>query len=290
VLQSQIQNIRDNLATKYVGTNGIKKQKLPESQPPTTPASGNSDSSDDERTPSPVIITTTTRGRKRKQATQQYVVPTSNRFSILNEVNDNQLREALRGSQINGKKRNKIMFYSDSYGRDMTLSLSKNNADTSVFGEVRPSAKIRDVLKNCERDCSILGPKDHVVIMGGANDIAKNETKNCIITLKRTLSALTSTNVVVLNIPTRHNLITESIVNKEIRKANMNIYKICKRLKNIKVLNISNISREYHTRHGQHFNRIGKKFITQEIGKIIGNNSKNYTNTIALGFSNQGNV
>jgi hypothetical protein len=70
----------------------------------------------------------------------------------------------------------------------------------------------------------------------------------------------------------------------------MDIYKICKRFKNVKVLDISNISREYHTRHGLHFNRIGKKFITQEIGKIIGNNSKNYTNVIALGFSNQGNV
>jgi hypothetical protein len=56
------------------------------------------------------------------------------------------------------------------------------------------------------------------------------------------------------------------------------------------VLDISNISREYHTRRGQHFNRIGKKFITQEIGKIIGNNGKNYTNIIALGSSNPGNV
>jgi hypothetical protein len=44
--------------------------------------------------------------------------------------------------------------------------------------------------------------------MGGANDIAKKETKNCIIALKRTLYALTSTNVVVLNIPSRHDLIT----------------------------------------------------------------------------------
>ena len=64
MLESQVQNIRDNLATKYVGTNGIKKQKSPESQPPTTPASGNSDSSDDDRTPSPVIITTTTEATK----------------------------------------------------------------------------------------------------------------------------------------------------------------------------------------------------------------------------------
>jgi lysophospholipase L1-like esterase len=63
------------------------------------------------------------------------------------------------------------------------------------------------VLKNCVRDCAELGPQDCVVIMGGANDIARNETKERINTLKRTLAALTCTNVIVLNIPTRHDLI-----------------------------------------------------------------------------------
>jgi flavin reductase (DIM6/NTAB) family NADH-FMN oxidoreductase RutF len=51
--------------------------------------------------------------------------------------------------------------------------------------------------------------------MGDANDIARNETTNCINTLKRTLSALTRTNVVVLNIPSRQDFIKESLANKE---------------------------------------------------------------------------
>jgi hypothetical protein len=85
--------------------------------------------------------------------------------------------------------------------------------------------------------------------MGGANDISRNKTRNCINTLKSTLSALTSTNVVVLNIPTRHDLIQESIVNKEIRKANIDISKVCKIFRNVEVLDISSISRAYHTRH-----------------------------------------
>lgn len=64
VLENQLQNIRDNLAAKYVGTNGINKQKSPEPLPPPAATSSNSDSSDDDRSPSPVVITTTTRGRK----------------------------------------------------------------------------------------------------------------------------------------------------------------------------------------------------------------------------------
>jgi lysophospholipase L1-like esterase len=158
------------------------------------------------------------------------------------------------------------MFYSDSYGRDIP-SLSKISIDLSVSGEVRPGAKVKE-------DCTVLGPQDHVVIMGGANDISRNETINCINTLRTTLSALTSTNVEVLNIPARHDLVKDSIVNKEIRKANMDINKVCKRFSNVEALEINKISRARYTRHGQHLNKRGKALISQEINKIIGINKK----------------
>jgi hypothetical protein len=46
------------------------------------------------------------------------------------------------------KKKSKLMFYSDSYGRDIPTSLSKINIDLPASGEVRPGAKVKDVLKN----------------------------------------------------------------------------------------------------------------------------------------------
>jgi replicative DNA helicase len=126
--------------------------------------------------------------------------------------------------------------------------------------------------------------------MGDANDISRNETMNCINTLKSTLSALTSTNVVVLNIPAMYDLVKESIVNREIRKANMDINKVCKRFRNVEVLDITNISRACYTRHGQHLNKTCKLHLSQEINKIIGKNKKkNHSNAIALGYLNQGN-
>jgi hypothetical protein len=84
--------------------------------------------------------------------------------------------------------------------------------------------------------------------MGGANDIARNEIKDCINTLKRTLVALTCTNVIVFNIPTRHDLIKESIGNKEskydYKKYMQKIWK-CK-------------STRYNTRPGQRLNKAGR--------------------------------
>jgi hypothetical protein len=148
--------------------------------------------------------------KKSKKVIQYFTTSTNNRFNILNEVTDEtEQRKAPNCPKVNGEKKSKLMFYSDSYGRDIPMSLSKINVVVSMFGEIRPGAKVKDVLKNCVRDCTALDPQDHVVIMGGANDISRIETKNGINTLKSTLSALTSTNVVVLNIPTRHDLVKE---------------------------------------------------------------------------------
>jgi uncharacterized protein YacL len=92
---------------------------------------------------------------------------------------------------------------------------------------------------------------------------------------------------VVLNIPARYDLVKESIVNREIRKANMDISKVCKRFRNVEVLDINNISRACYTRHGQLLNKTGKVHISQEINKIIDKNKKkNHSN--ALGYLNQG--
>jgi hypothetical protein len=54
----------------------------------------------------------------------------------------------------------------------------------------------------------------------------------------------------------------------------MDINKVCKRFSNVEVLEINNISRACYTRHGQHLNKIGEAYISQEINKIIGKNKK----------------
>jgi hypothetical protein len=126
--------------------------------------------------------------RKKRKRNSYLTTPINNRSNILNGVTDEaKQRKAPSCQKVNVKKKSKLMLYSDSYGRDIPMSLSKINIDLSVSGEVRPGAKVKDVLKNCVRDCTVLGPQDHVVIMGGANDISRNETINCINTLKSTL-------------------------------------------------------------------------------------------------------
>jgi hypothetical protein len=57
-----------------------------------------------------------------KKVTQQFYISTSNRFNTLNEVADeNEQRKALSCPKVNVEKKNKPMFYSDSYGRERYL-------------------------------------------------------------------------------------------------------------------------------------------------------------------------
>lgn len=41
------------------------------------------------------------------------------------------------------------------------------------------------------------------------------------------------------------------------------------------MLSLSHVSMAYHTKQGQHLNRIGKVYIIQDINKIRGNNKRN---------------
>lgn len=59
------------------------------------------------------------------------------------------------------------------------MVFERRSVKMSVYDGTSPCVKVKDVLKTCERDCSSLCSWDHAVIMGGVNDIAINETKNC---------------------------------------------------------------------------------------------------------------
>jgi hypothetical protein len=41
------------------------------------------------------------------------------------------------------KKNNKLIFYTDSYGRDIPMSFCKSKVDISVYDEVRSAPKVR---------------------------------------------------------------------------------------------------------------------------------------------------
>jgi hypothetical protein len=78
------------------------------------------------------------------------------------------------------------------------------------------------------------------------------------------VKSLDHTNVVVLNVPHRHDLTPNSCVNEEVRVFNRKVRKLSNLYKNLSVLPVDS-GRELYTRHGLHLNIKGKEQIAQKI-------------------------
>jgi hypothetical protein len=76
------------------------------------------------------------------------------------------------------------------------------------------------------------------------------------------------TNIVLANVPFRYVLSYHSQVNKGIRSDNKKLMEIAKERKQVALIEI-NIDRKYHTRHGLHFNKLGKLLFSQNITHMI---------------------
>lgn len=76
-------------------------------------------------------------------------------------------------------------------------------------------------------------------------------------------------NSVIATVPHRHDLINNSCVNKEIRKTNIKIKKMCSEYANCSVLDIGKLHRNLHTKHGFHLNYEGKKIVCDHVNEII---------------------
>ena len=221
----------------------------------------------------------------------------TNRYEILHstveQVPSNSNKAANVGLHVtkpnlklkNDKKIGSVLLYADSHGRGLAERIQAE-VEMNVIGTVKPGAPTEEVVKNVDCD---LNKNDCVVLISGSNDVSKNESKKFLTNLKSRLSQLTSTNVVVTNLPMRHDLPHFSIVNKEIQSANMQVGKLCKRFQNVSVVDVSIFQRHLHTRHGLHLNLQGKDLLACTITKII-KNKVNKCSPIALkGNNTQGN-
>jgi len=110
--------------------------------------------------------------------------------------------------------------------------------------------------------------KDVVVLWGGSNDIARN---NSLVGLKNILKFLINanhTNLILLTAPHRHDLITNSCVNKEVEAFNRKLLIKVERFKKFEIIDVVN-ERNCYRRHGQHQNSAGKDSMSKRITTAI---------------------
>jgi hypothetical protein len=100
-----------------------------------------------------------------------------------------------------------------------------------------------------------------------------------------------NTNIIMVNIPLRHDLAIDSQTNLEIQDFNMKLSKKAKLFKNLELVGM-NFNRKCFTNHGLHLNNAGKeslaKAIASQINKII-NCSSNEIPVISLQWKEESN-
>jgi len=145
-----------------------------------------------------------------------------------------------------------------------------NNLDNNseVIGTVIPGARLGNITKLANGETRSLGKSDAVIMIGGANDINKNETNIGLAHLKKFAEDWSNTNVVVVPAPHRHDLLGSSCVNTEIVVFNRKLHKVVKSVGNMKIVQ-SNLNRDDFTRHRLHLNLYGKERVAKLIGESI---------------------
>jgi len=108
---------------------------------------------------------------------------------------------------------------------------------------------------------------DVMVFMGGANganDIAKYDSKLALRHISNFLNTNSNTNIVVVSVPHRYDLIQSSCVNREIRSFNRKLSKLAKAHQRVSFFKMSK-HRDFFTTHCQHLNSLGKKKLAKQL-------------------------
>ena len=98
--------------------------------------------------------------------------------------------------------------------------------------------------------------------------MGKNEAKQGIKWIKNFVEMNKHTNILLIEVPHRHDLIQYSCVNKEVEKYNSKMKKHTKAHDNTEVIKV-NLDRGAFTKHGHHMNTMGKELMAKRITEAI---------------------
>ena len=113
-----------------------------------------------------------------------------------------------------------------------------------------------------------LSKQDVMIVWGGSRDVGKNESKQGINRLQGFVKTNKHTNIILMEVPHRYDLMRESCVNKEIQRFNNKLQEYMESYEHVTVLQV-NMDRSNYTTHGQHMNKVGKEIVAGRIAVAI---------------------
>ena len=147
-----------------------------------------------------------------------------------------------------------ITVIGDSHARGIADELlHRLDHSYNITGLVKPNAGLSEMLNSARKE---LNRSDNLIVFGGSNDCDKQVYRSNITSLANFLNDSQNTNIILVEVPLRHDIGIKSSKNELILKHNRTMHKIAKNHKHVKLISITP-NREYFTRHGFHLNRRG---------------------------------
>jgi len=169
--------------------------------------------------------------------------------------------------QKNTEYTRKVMLIGDSHLKEITTKVNQYlGTNLEVTGFIKPGATADQIVSSQKAAIECLGKQDLVVINGGSNNLENNPKRNTnvIIPLLKFVQNSTNTNVLIVTLPTRHDLPTNSLINHKIKSLNDHLIKGIIPFKHAHLLSMQT-DRRYFTKHGQHLNKTGKECLAKEL-------------------------
>ena len=144
------------------------------------------------------------------------------------------------------------------------------NTKFKVRSLIKPGASIHQLVSSHSVDFKCLSKSDAIVINGGTNDLDKCSVNvnGILISMVKFIQEYSNTNIVIVNIPHRYDLMNLDKMNMCIQAYNSKLKTLLKSFKHVSLVEMSNV-RRYYTRHGLHLNSQGKEWLAKKIVKQI---------------------
>jgi hypothetical protein len=165
--------------------------------------------------------------------------------------------------------RRRVLVMADSHGKELGPLLNSelsDSFDTTVIA--RSGATFDGVTKDITNFAKDFNARDHIIIIGGTNDVIDRKDQPCAMDLEPIKKLSRQTNITVASIPFRYD---RPLMNSNVHYLNNWMRNKLYDTKNVKILDLSDFNVSDYTSHGLHFNkRNGKRKLVRMISDLLG--------------------
>jgi hypothetical protein len=142
-----------------------------------------------------------------------------------------------------------VKILGDSHLRETASKIDRYlNTKYEVSSWIKPRANIEEIVNTLVEDLKCLGTQDVIAMNGESNDIGskRNQIHTVLVQMKQFIQENTHSNIIIVNIPPRHDMNRNSVTNLGIQAANRKLNTIAKAYNNVTIIE-SNLHRKYFT-------------------------------------------